>query len=178
MDVGSTLELDYTIIEAARGGDREAMESLLVTSQPDVRRYAMKHCKISDVDDAVQEVLIIIARRLESLRILAAFSSWIFKSVQRECRRLGRAALNFDPYDEAELEQWLQVKSQDQLLCELVDALQKLPTEYRDVILLKDFHQFSLHEIAGELNIGLAAVKSRLRRARVAARSLLLYDNA
>jgi len=168
------LKLDYSIIEAARDGDREAMETLLISSQPDVRRYAMKHCMISDVDDAVQEVLLIIARRLESLRVLAAFSSWIFKSVQRECRRLGRAALNFDPYDEAELEEWLQVKSQDQLLCELIDTMQKLPGEYREVILLKDFHHFSNKEISNEINLGLAAVKSRFRRARLAARSLLL----
>lgn len=172
----STVELDYTLIAAARAGDRKAMESLLLSSQPDVRRYAMKHCKISDVDDAVQEVLLVIARRLESLRILAAFSSWIFKSVQRECRRLGRAALHFDPYDEAALEQWLSVKSQDQLLCELLDALQKLSAEHRDIIVLKDFHQRSLQEIAQALGIGLPAVKSRLRRARLAARALLMED--
>lgn len=168
------LKLDYAIVDAARSGDAAAMEALLLQAQPDVRRYAMKHCRISDIDDAVQEVLLIIARRLESLNFLAAFSSWVFKSVQRECRRLGRVALHYDPFDEAALEEWLSYKSRDQLLCELIDALAKLPDEYREVILLKDFQQLSNDEIAGELGISLAAVKSRVRRARLAVRDLLL----
>lgn len=101
----SLKNVDTSLIKAARKGNREAMERLLIQSQPDVRRYAMLHCKISDIDDAVQEVLLLIARRLETLDILAAFSSWIFKTVQRECRRLGRVAIHYDPFDEATLEE-------------------------------------------------------------------------
>lgn len=32
----------------------------------------MRHCLLSDVDDAVQEAMLIVARRLQSLRALAA----------------------------------------------------------------------------------------------------------
>ena len=41
--------------------------------RPHVRRYAQRHCLISDVDDAVQEALLVLARRLQSVRTLAAF---------------------------------------------------------------------------------------------------------
>lgn len=166
--------LDITIVEAARQGDRNAMERLLRLSQPDVRRYAMLHCKISDIDDAVQEVLLIIARRLETLNILAAFSSWIFKTVQRECRRLGRVALRYDPFDEATLEEWIQDKPEGELLSDLLNAMSKLPPKYQEVILMKDFQQLTNQEIATELNLSLVAVKSRLHRARLAARTLLI----
>ena len=105
-DARKKLEKD-TIIAAARNGDSSAMDQLLSMTQPDVRRYAMKHCKISDIDDAVQEVLLTISRRLDSLKILAAFSSWVFKSTQRECRRLGRATINYDPFKEGLLEEWI-----------------------------------------------------------------------
>ena len=166
--------LDGNLILAAQAGDRRAMESLLTKAQPDIRRYAMLHCSISDVDDAVQEVLLIVARRLESLRVLAAFSSWIFKTVQRECRRLGRVALNYDPFEEAELDSWLQSKPSGELLDDLVRALDSLEPEFREVILLKDFEQLANKEIATRLKISLAAVKSRVHRARQQVRNFLL----
>lgn len=166
--------LDRSLLQAAQGGDRRAMEELLSLSQPDIRRYAMQQCLISDVDDAVQEVLIIIARRLDSLRILAAFSSWLFKTVQRECRRLGRVALRYDPFEETELEAWLLSKPGNELQADLVSAVDRLQPEYRDVILLKDFEQLANKEIAARLGISLAAVKSRLHRARQMIRADLL----
>lgn len=178
MKISDTMtgELDLVVLEAARGGDVDAMTILLTEVQPMVRRYAMKHCVISDVDDAVQEVLIVVARRLESLRIMAAFSSWIFKTVQRECRRLGRVALNYDPFDEGELEAWLNSYSDDELLFELVDGICKLPDEDREVIFLKDFMQFTSKEIAQEFDISVAAVKSRLHRARLKLRDSLMGE--
>lgn len=162
------------MLTAARNGDSSAMDQLLSITQPDVRRYAMKHCKISDIDDAVQEVLLTISRRLASLRILAAFSSWVFKSTQRECRRLGRTTINFDPFEESLLEEWIDHRPNTELLLELGSALNKLPIEFREALLLKDLQQLTLQEFADEIGISLPAAKSRVRRARLAARSLLI----
>ncbi len=162
------------MITAARNGDPSAMNQLLFITQPDVRRYAMKHCKISDIDDAVQEVLLTISRRLESLRILAAFSSWVFKSTQRECRRLGRATINYDPFEEGILEEWIDHRPNAELLLELGNTLNRLSIEFREALLLKDLQQLTLQELADETGISLPAAKSRVRRARLAARSLLL----
>lgn len=168
--------MDLSVIEAARDGDRSAMETLLLLSQPDIRRYAMRHCVISDIDDAVQEVLIIVAKHIESLKFLAAFSSWLFKTVQRECRRLGRVTLNYDPFEEEHLDSWLQAHSDDELINELISVIEKLPQEHREVILLKDIQQFSNREIASELGITVAAVKSRVHRARELTRAMLLDE--
>lgn len=165
------------MIAAARNGDSSAMDQLLSITQPDVRRYAMKHCKISDIDDAVQEVLLTISRRLESLRILPAFSSWVFKSTQRECRRLGRASINYDPFEEGLLEEWIDHRPNAELLLELASALGKLSSDFREALLLKDLQQLTLQELADETGISLAAAKSRVRRARLAARSLLLAQD-
>lgn len=166
--------MDSELIDAARQGNRHAMETLLLQSQPDIRRYAMMHCIISDVDDAVQEVLLIIARHIGSLKFLAAFSSWLFKAVQRECRRLGRAALKYDPFEEETLEAWLNARSNDELMHELVSVMEKLPDEIREVILLKDYEELTNKEIAGDLGISVPAVKSRLHRARQLTRAMLL----
>ncbi len=50
-------EQHYQLIEAARMGNITALDRLLRMSQPDICRYAQRHCLVSDVDDTVQEAL-------------------------------------------------------------------------------------------------------------------------
>ena len=167
-------EQHLPVLDAAHGGDPAALEQLMQLCQPDIRRYAQRSCLISDVDDAVQEVLLVMSRRLSSLRVLAAFSGWLFKVVQRECRRLGRRALNYDPYDEERAEQWLASHDDASLRTQLVQALESLPHDYLQIVLLRDFEELSIAEIAQELALTTAATKSRLHRARALAREYLL----
>ncbi len=162
------------VLQSAHAGDLGALDDLLRLCRPDVRRYAQRHCLISDVDDAVQETLLILARHLRSVRTLAAFSGWLFQVVKRECRRLGRQAFNYDPYDEAAVEQWVVSRSTDDLRMDLASALQSLPPQYLQMILLRDFEELSISEIASQLGLTTAAVKSRLHRARTLTREYLL----
>ncbi len=162
------------VLESAHAGDLGALDTLLRVCRPDVRRYAQRHCLISDVDDAVQEALLILSRRLQSVRTLAAFSGWLFQVVKRECRRLGRQAFRYDPYDEVAVEQWVARHSTDELRLDLASALQSLPPQYLEVILLRDFEELSIAEIATQLQLTAAAVKSRLHRARTLTREYLL----
>jgi len=166
--------LDLPLIEAAHGGDRAALDQLLRRCRPDIRRYAQRHCLLSDVDDAVQEAMLILARRLQALRTLAALSGWLIRVVQRECRRLARRTLLLDPYDEEKLEHWLGARTDEMLRIELVDALESLPAHYREVILMRDFEELTIGEIAQRTALTSAAVKSRLHRARSLAREYLV----
>ena len=72
------------VLLSAHAGDPAALDTLLRVCRPDVRRYAQRHCLISDVDDAVQEALLVLSRRLQSVRTLAAFPGWLFQVVKRE----------------------------------------------------------------------------------------------
>lgn len=162
------------LLEAAQRGDPVALAQLLRLCQPDIRRYARRSCLISDIDDAVQEALLVLSRRIGSLRLLAAFSGWLFRVVQRECRRLGRRVLREDPYDEERAEQWLASRDTVGLRLELVRALESLPADYLQVVLLRDFAEMSIAEIAQELQLSGAATKSRLHRARQLAREYLI----
>ena len=56
------------LVDAARGGDEEALVSLIAAAQPDVRRYAARNCRAADIDDAVQETLLLLYRRIGTLR--------------------------------------------------------------------------------------------------------------
>ena len=162
------------VLDAAHSGSPAALEQLLRLCQPDIRRYAQRSCMISDVDDAVQEALLVLSRRLSSVRTLAAFSGWLFKVVQRECRKLGRKAFDYDPYDDERAEKWLVRQDTSTLRLELINALESLPADYLQMILLRDFAEMSIAEIAVELDLSTAAAKSRLHRARLMAREYLI----
>ncbi|AOY93786.1 RNA polymerase subunit sigma-24 [Cupriavidus sp. USMAA2-4] len=167
-------EQHLPLLQQAQTGDPAALAEILRLCQPDIRRYAKRHCLVSDIDDAVQEALLILSRHIGSLRALAALSGWLFRVVERECRRLGRKALRFDPYDEEKLDHWLGSHSREGLRMELASALESLPADYRQIILLRDFEELTVRELAERLGISQAAAKSRLHRARTMAREYLL----
>jgi len=167
-------EQHYPLLEAARLGDTAALDNLLRLCQPDIRRYAHRNCLISDVDDAVQETLLIVARRLRTLQAIAAFSGWLFSIVRRECRRLERRVFGLDPYDEEKMEHWPVIHSDEVLRLDLVNALESLPEHYREIILLRDFDGMTISEIAARIPLTTTATKSRLHRARQLVREYLL----
>ena len=167
-------EQHYSLLESARLGDTIALDHLLKVCQPDIRRYAYRHCLMSDVDDAVQETLLIVTRRLRTLRVVAAFSGWLFQVVRRECRRLERRVFGLDPYDEEKMESWLTVHSDETVRLDLISALESLPEHYREIILLRDFDEMTIREIAAKIQLTTPATKSRLRRARQLVREYLL----
>lgn len=164
----------HMLLHAARLGDTTALGKLLQICQPDIRRYAYRHCLISDVDDAVQETLLIVTRRIWSLRVMAAFSGWLFQIVRRECHRLERRLFGLDPYDEEEMDSWLANHTDEAVRIDLISALESLPEHYREVILLRDFHDMTISEIALQLQLTTFATKSRLHRARKLVREYLL----
>ncbi len=63
----AAIERDQLILDA-QTGDSAAISRLLAVCQSDARRYAYRHCHVSDVDDAVQEALLIISRKVRGLK--------------------------------------------------------------------------------------------------------------
>ncbi|ALN85190.1 RNA polymerase sigma factor, sigma-70 family protein [Lysobacter capsici] len=149
------------------------MERVLVHSRQDLRRYAEYHCVINDVEDAVQESLFTVSRKLRDLRVLECFVSWTFRIVKRECNRLkrGRRMLSGDaisddiaPMVSHEPAEWRH---------DVAAALESLPAHYRRIILLRDLEGLTIAEIGEQLGLTREAVKSRLHRARLLAREYL-----
>jgi len=167
-------EANLSTLEAARRGEPVAIAQLLRLCQPDVRRYAQRHCLISDIDDAVQETLLVLVRKVHQLHKLAALSAWLFRVVQRNCRKLGRVAFAYDPYDEEKVDLYLSDRSSDQISADLVSAFDSLAPHYREVLMLRDFGGLTIAEIAARVGLTTAATKSRLHRARELTREYLL----
>jgi RNA polymerase sigma factor (sigma-70 family) len=165
-----------TLILAAQTGDVAAISRLLAVCQADARRYAHKHCQASDVDDAVQESLLIISRKVRGLRTVAAFSSWLFTVIKRECRKLARAMFMHEPLPDEVAEELLRHRPNDELRIDLANALESLPAHYREVVLLRDFEELTIAEIANRLGEPSGAIKSRLHRARELVREYMVSN--
>jgi RNA polymerase sigma factor (sigma-70 family) len=154
------------LILAAQTGDLAALDQLLRMCQPDAKRYAQLHCHASHVDDAIQEALLVITRRIHTLKIVAAFSSWLFTTIKRECQKLFSPSRKNQQLSPDEWEALIIEKSDAALHIDLIAALESLPPHYLKVILLRDFEELTIAEISERLNENAAAIKSRLHRAR------------
>lgn len=164
------------LVEAARGGKPAAVLELLRVCQPDVRRFARRSCSTSeDAEDAVQETLWRLYRHIGALRTAATFATWLFRIVERECYRLFRIRAGTDALDDVPESALPEARAVPiDLWMDIARAIESLSPPYREVLILRDVHELTAPEVARELGIGIAAVKSRLHRARGQVRARLL----
>ena len=161
------------LIEAAQRGEAGAMEQLLAATRPDLQRFARRLCAgPEDAEDAVQNALWILNRKVGALKAVPAFAGWLFRVVARECTRLmRRAGLAADSPDTDAV---AAPPVPRELRRDLARAIEALPDAYRRVLILRDIEEMTAPETAESLNLSLEAVKSRLRRAREEVRERLL----
>lgn len=166
------------VITAAQNGDPAAIASLLSGSQAHVRRFARTLCSTpQDAEDASQEALIVLYRRIGTLRATAALSSWMFRIILNECIRRARIAMRGAPVAAVH-----ERSAEDIVLVQLevkriVDAIASLPSEQRSVLVLRDVQGYSGSATAEALGLSRAAMKSRLHRGREALRVELGEDD-
>ena len=167
---------DRELLDAAQRGDIDALQRLIVQARPRLTRYAAEHCaNSSDAEEAVQESLVIVYRSLPTLRALEAYSSWLFQIIKRECRRLSQKMFHRNvPLDEAAKRSYLHRQTDVELRLDIVMAIQSLPDLYREVIVLRDFEELTVKEIASRLRMLPETVKTRIHRRRRLIREHLL----
>ncbi|SDI34562.1 MULTISPECIES: RNA polymerase sigma factor [Bradyrhizobium] len=165
---------DPSLIEAARCGDENALVLLISAAPPDIRRYAARNCRAADIDDAVQETLLLLYRRVGTLRAVTSFSAWLLAVARRACLRLLRGSMGMaaTPADVAEA-RLVHLPAED-IRIDLSRAIQSLPDHYREV--LRDIEELSIDEIGAVLALTRESVKARIHRARLMIREYLVKD--
>lgn len=165
--------LPAPLLQLAIAGDRAALVELLEAARPDIRRYARLACRANDVDDAVQEALWLLYRRVGTLRAVSSFPAWLFAIVRRECLRLARtfgSAPAGVPGEETEILS----RTDAELRLDVAAAIQSLPEHYRGIVVMRDLEERTVDEMAHALGLTREAVKGRLHRARTLLREYLL----
>lgn len=158
--------LDPDTLIAARNGDVKALDVVLACSRQDLRRYAEHHCEVNDVEDAVQESLFTISRRMGDLRQIESMASWLFRIVKRECNRMRRGWRLLTNQDITPAIEPVVTPEPLELRADISRVMATLPPHYREILLMRDVDGLTLNEIGKQLGMELAAVKSRVHRAR------------
>jgi len=126
------------------------------------------------LDDVVQEVFLVVHRRLGEFEGRSTLKSWLFgitrrvvRDNRRSAQRKPTASLRREPLDEhgRAADRLLELREQAQLLHEL---LAELDFDKREVFVLAELEQMSGPEIAAALQINLNTVYARVRAARQA----------
>jgi len=168
---------DEALVARCAAGDRAAFDRLVDRHGDALFRFASRHCGARrDAEDAVQDGLLAAWRGASTFRGEASARSWLFQIVLHACRRRSRRRSG-EPAVHAPLEDAEALAdggagaddraSARQTATALATALSQLPEEAREVLLLRDVEGLEGAEAAAALGIGLAAMKSRLHRARL-----------
>lgn len=164
------------VISAAQQGDPRAIALLLDGSHAHVHRFARTLCSTpEDAEDAAQEALIVLYRKIGTLRAAAALASWMFQIVRHECIRRSRMALRgaipISPVtNEASVEEVALARLEVE---RIVNSIASLPSDQRAVLVLRDIQGLSGKATAQTLGLSRSAMKSRLHRGREALRAQL-----
>jgi RNA polymerase sigma-70 factor (ECF subfamily) len=131
-----------------------------------------------EADDVVADVLLRIHDAAPGFRGERGLKTWVLRIVANRCRDLLRRrrfdagkADEMDPIAHSGLrvepgEGWDDALDQPALLAALERAIDTLPAEQREAVILKERLGLSVSETAAALKISESAVKSRLFRAR------------
>ncbi|MCX4545785.1 RNA polymerase sigma factor [Streptomyces sp. NBC_01565] len=164
------------LVVAAQGGDIDSLTALVSGSYPNVRRFAQSLCATpQDAEDAAQEALIILYRKIGMLRASGALASWMFRIVRNECLRRARTMLHDPPRPQ----DTIAVESAEEEVLRRLEAervaaaVAALPDDQRRVLVMRDLQGYSGRMTADALGLSTAAMKSRLHRARATVRSAL-----
>jgi RNA polymerase sigma-70 factor (ECF subfamily) len=179
-----SVETEEALVERAVAGEREAFEEL-VRRHAD-RLYAVILRFLGDrhlAEEATQEAFLRAWRGISRFRGRSQFFTWLYRIGLNEAKR---AAMRQPPTAQVKsLEKesvpdapdWSDAPEvrvgQGEIRAVLERAIRALPIEYRATIILRDVEGLSTKEAAEAMELGEAAFKSRLHRARLAVRRAL-----
>jgi RNA polymerase sigma-70 factor (ECF subfamily) len=169
------LELsDTQIIERTLGGDTDAFNFLVRRWERHIYGLTLRMLGRDDeAKDATQETFLSAYRNLSKFRGEAKFSSWIYRIALNICntrlRSRNRLTISIDEQREesgfeiaAEMEDLGSNIHQEQITMHVRRALQSLPAEMRQVIVMKEYEGLKFSEISEILGIPLSTVKTRM----------------
>ena len=183
---------DQELAARARAGDQDAFERLVLDNQNKVYSLAVR--LVGDREEAAdlaQEAFLKAWQNLSSFQGESSFSTWLYRLASNACidflrkgKRRQSLSMTVSLDDEeagwAEPADWEQdphrMLEQSERGRALARGLERLPEYQRRPLVLRELSGLSYQEIAQALDLDLGTVKSRIARARLALRKILLED--
>jgi RNA polymerase sigma-70 factor (ECF subfamily) len=177
-------------VHLLQSGNDKGLEEALALLQNTVFSFSMRVCgQREDAEDTMQEVLV------KSLPYLPKFSSpkalvvWLYKVAKNRCL-MSRRKSKFAPKESLSLEELMPDRKEFEQLSsgpvnpesyaihseraqQLRDAVQRLPANYRIVLVLRDMEGLTDEEVGEITGLRPGTVRVRLHRARLFVRKEL-----
>lgn len=177
---------DETLVRRAQEDDERAFGELVSRYETKVYSLALKMLRNpEDAEDVLQETFLRAYRGLKAFQGHSTFSTWIYRitanSALMKLRKKQLPTVSIEDADEREtpinivdwapgpVERLLTLETQQAM----ANAIEALPAEFRQVFVLRDLEGHSNADVAEILDLSVAAVKSRLHRARLKVRNHL-----
>ncbi len=186
---------EQALIEKARSGDEASFEQLIEGCKTRAYNTALRYLKNEeDAMDALQESFIKIFRHIGNFKGNSKFDTWVYRIVVNSCKDFikknekqkndislhkqgedGEGILEIPDYS-CLPEKVLESKVTGSIL---LDCLEKIPLEQKEIIILRDIQGFTYAEISEILDCSIGTVKSRINRSRQKLKQKLLeqYDD-
>jgi RNA polymerase sigma-70 factor (ECF subfamily) len=181
---------ETALIAQAKRGDLDAFNTLVLHYQDALFNLALRIVGDEDMAaDATQDAFLSAFRGLRGFRG-GSFKAWLMRTVTNECydelrRRKRRPSTSLEPEgedgDRSDAPRWMADPSRSpeeqaeasELEHALQHCLERLPLEFRTVVVLADIEGLDYTDVAASVRVPLGTIKSRLARARLRLRNCL-----
>ncbi len=155
---------DEELLQRAKGGDADAFETLYRRYRDWAHRLAWRFTgNEQDALDVLQETFFYLLRKLPDFRLTASTTTFLYPVIKH-------LSLNLRRRRQSNVEEEILLAVPDPAVpsaprAELAAALAGLPSEQREVVLMRFLDDMALDEIAQALHVPTGTIKSRLHRA-------------
>ncbi len=184
-----TENMDVFLAGKAAKGDVDAFETLIMKYEKTIYNIALRMMTSpEDAKDVSQNVLIKIYNNLSHFKGDSLFSTWIYRITVNTCideirKNKRKNEISMDDEDNG-IGRVMQDSGlspetafiQNESYNAIIETIDKLPEEYKTVITLRDIEGFAYQDIAEITDCSLGTVKSRISRARIKLKELLLEN--
>jgi RNA polymerase sigma-70 factor (ECF subfamily) len=157
------------LVLLAQSGDRDALESVLREVQTDLLRYITGVVGSSGAEDVLQDVFLIVWRKLKWLRDPELFHPWVWRIASRASFKFLKkerrwSSSTWNPDGETVLVDELPTRPapSPEFFSGLPAILEQISPASRAVLLLHYVQDLSIEETAAILDINIGTAKSRL----------------
>jgi RNA polymerase sigma-70 factor (ECF subfamily) len=184
---------DELLIGRFKKGDPAAFEELFHRYADRIHGFSYRMCQHrEDAQDVLQETFLAAFKSLKEFKGRARLTTWLYKIASSACLKKRRKGKH-EPRQIFSLDEFLPAAHEGEGHLQMVDwshspvmtlqqkemrraldqTIGELPKEYRVVLVLRDMEGLPAQEVGKILGISVAAVKSRLHRARLFVREKL-----
>ena len=171
------MDFDLLLIQKMKRGNENAFDIFIRKHYEEILKYCSYHClDTSYAEDLTQETFLHFCEKISDYRYIGKTRNYLYTIAGNLCRdyykKTKESLLEEYPQD---IQSSLHQSEYENILNKIAieAALNHLPEELREIIVLYYFQELKLAEIADVLQIGLPLVKYRIRQAKMRLEKLL-----